>query len=90
MLAACGSKDDDKTAAPKEDDKATGQEESGEPNAEQVLNLIESAAIPSVDSAIVEDAVGFNVLNNVNEGLYRLNLENVAEPAMAAEESGSE
>ncbi|MDN4607720.1 peptide ABC transporter substrate-binding protein [Sporosarcina highlanderae] len=90
ILAACGGKDktEDKNAAPnKENDKATEQEEAGEPDAEQVLNLIESAAIPSVDSAIVEDAVGFNVLNNVNEGLYRLNLENVAEPAMAAEEA---
>lgn len=92
VLAACGNKDkdEDKNAAPdKEDDNATEQqtEEAGEPDAEQVLNLIESAAIPSVDSAIVEDAVGFNVLNNVNEGLYRLNLENVAEPAIAAEEA---
>lgn len=90
VLAACGGKDktEDKNAAPdKENDKGTQQEEAGEPDAEQVLNLIESAAIPSVDSAIVEDAVGFNVLNNVNEGLYRLNLENVAEPAMAAEEA---
>ncbi|MDW0117249.1 peptide ABC transporter substrate-binding protein [Sporosarcina thermotolerans] len=89
VLAACGGKDksEDKNAAPnKENDKAT-QEEVSEPDAEQVLNLIEAAAIPSVDSAIVEDAVGFNVLNNVNEGLYRLNLENVAEPAIAAEEA---
>lgn len=91
VLAACGGKDktEEKDATPnKESDKGTEQkEEAGEPDAEQVLNLIESAAIPSVDSAIVEDAVGFNVLNNVNEGLYRLNLENVAEPAMAAEEA---
>ena len=89
VLAACGSKDKDETKLlrRKEDDKATEQkEEAGEPDAEQVLNLIESAAIPTVDSAIVEDAVGFNVLNNVNEGLYRLNQENVAEPAIAAGE----
>jgi oligopeptide transport system substrate-binding protein len=90
VLAACGAKDKtDKNASPnKENEKGTEQkEEAGEPDAEQVLNLIESAAIPSVDSVHVEDAVGFNVLNNVNEGLYRLNLENVAEPAMAAEEA---
>ncbi|MFD1203949.1 MULTISPECIES: peptide ABC transporter substrate-binding protein [Sporosarcina] len=93
FLAACGNKEKEEGTekpADKGDDQATEQskeEESGEPDAEQVLNLIESAAIPSVDSAIVEDAVGFNVLNNVNEGLYRLNLDNVAEPAMAAEEA---
>ncbi|MDN4607726.1 peptide ABC transporter substrate-binding protein [Sporosarcina highlanderae] len=85
VLAACGGKDTNNT---NRGNNATGQNEgNGEPDAEQVLNLIEGAAIPSVDSAIVEDQVGFNVLNNVNEGLYRLNLDNVAEPAMAAEEA---
>lgn len=83
VLTACGGKDE----APNKSGNATGQNGSGEPDAEQVLNLIEGAAIPSVDSAIVEDSVGFNVLNNVNEGLYRLNLDNVAEPAMAGEEA---
>ncbi|MEK4026383.1 peptide ABC transporter substrate-binding protein [Mammaliicoccus sciuri] len=92
FLAACGgSKEEDKPAADKdkEDDQATENpaEEDGEPDAEQVLYLEERNAIPSVDSAIVEDQVGFNVLNNVNEGLYRLNQENIAEPAMAAEEA---
>ncbi|WP_301108051.1 peptide ABC transporter substrate-binding protein [Sporosarcina sp.] len=90
FLAACGGdKNEDKPAADKEDDKATEKpaEEAGEPDAEQVLYLEEASAIPSVDSAIVEDQVGFNVLNNINEGLYRLNQENIAEPAMAAEEA---
>lgn len=99
FLAACGGdkKEEDKPAADKdkeEDNKTEEQaegthpkDEDGEPDAEQVLYLAESAAIPSVDSSIVEDQVGFNVLNNINEGLYRLNQENIAEPAMAAEEA---
>ncbi|WP_432355519.1 peptide ABC transporter substrate-binding protein [Sporosarcina sp. A2] len=92
FLAACGGTDDKKDDATKDDGKddnatETPAKEDGEPDAEQILNLAESAAIPSVDSAIVEDAVGFNVLNNVNEGLYRLNQENIAEPAMASEEA---
>lgn len=93
FLAACGGKKDDEKpdAADKDDDQATEQQHekdvAGEPDAEQVLYLAESAAIPSVDSSIVEDTVGFNVLNNINEGLYRLNQENIAEPAMAAEEA---
>lgn len=93
FLAACAGSDDKDNASKdddgKKDDTATEtpKKEDGEPDAEQILNLAESAAIPSVDSAIVEDAVGFNVLNNVNEGLYRLNEENIAEPAMAAEEA---
>lgn len=92
FLAACGGSDDKKEDASKDENKdgnatETPKKEDGEPDAEQILNLEETAAIPSVDSAIVEDAVGFNVLNNVNEGLYRLNQENIAEPAMAAEEA---
>ncbi|MDN7244406.1 peptide ABC transporter substrate-binding protein [Planococcus shenhongbingii] len=66
----------------------TETEESAEGNAEemdaeQVLNLSEGAEIPTMDSALAEDSVAFTILNNVNEGLYRLNQENMAEPAMA-------
>ena len=77
FLAACGgSKDEDKPAADGDDkdkdaateeteDKQHAKDEEGEPDAEQVLYLAESAAIPSVDSSIVEDAVGFNVLKSI-------------------------
>ncbi|GKV68210.1 peptide ABC transporter substrate-binding protein [Sporosarcina sp. NCCP-2716] len=93
FLAACGGSDKKEEGSKDDGNKDEGsatetpKKEDGEPDAEQILNLDELAAIPSVDSAIVEDAVGFNVLNNVNEGLYRLNAENIAEPAMAAEEA---
>ncbi|HSJ37862.1 MAG TPA: peptide ABC transporter substrate-binding protein [Planococcus sp. (in: firmicutes)] len=93
FLAACGGGDDttDETETPEETETETpaegeeGSEEaaSGEPDAEQVLNLVEGAEIPSMDSAVAEDAVAFNILNNVNEGLFRLNQENLAEPALA-------
>lgn len=53
---------------------------------EQVLNLVEGAEIPSMDSVLADDAVSFNVLNNVGEGLFRLNQENIAIPAMAEDE----
>ena len=36
-----------------------------------------------MDSALVTDAVGFDLLNNVNEGLYRLSQENIAVPALS-------
>ena len=42
-----------------------------------------AAEIPTMDSSLVTDAVGFNLLNNVKEGLYRLNQENIAVPAIA-------
>lgn len=93
ILAACGSKNEEKPEDDGKDNDDQAQQQQhpkdvdGEPDETQVLRLAESAAIPSVDSSIVEDQVGFNVLNNINEGLYRLNQENLAEPAMASEEA---
>lgn len=58
-----------------------GEEESGgateggdgeDTAVEQVLNVTESAEIPTMDSVMASDAVGFNVMNQVFEGLYRL------------------
>lgn len=94
FLAACGGEDnadegtdtpaDTETETPAEGEgESEGTETAGEPDAEQVLNLVESADIPTMDSALAEDAVAFNIMNNVNEGLFRLNEENVAIPAIA-------
>ncbi len=77
FLAACGSEGKDAGSADK------GKTEEPAKDLPQVLNLIDTAEIPSVDSAIVEDQVGINVLNNVMEGLYRLDQDNVPSPAMA-------
>lgn len=52
----------------------------------QELNLIETAEIPTMDSVLNTDTVGSTVMNNVMEGLYRLNLKNEPELAMASEE----
>ena len=38
----------------------------------KVLQLLETGEIPSLNSGKVTDAVSFNVLNNVMEGLFRL------------------
>ncbi len=88
FLAACGGGSDEgtKDADKDKDEDGTPTEEpaaSGEPDAVQELNLMEGAEIPSMDSALAEDSVAFNILNNVNEGLFRLNEENVAIPALA-------
>ncbi len=85
FLAACG-KDEEKTEEKPADDTETPDTEVVDESTideEQVLNLIMSAEIPTLDSALVTDSVGFDLLNNVNEGLYRLNQENVAVPAIA-------
>ena len=84
FLAACGEeKEPAEPATPGDTDKDPVAEEPAAVEEDQVLNLIMSAEIPTMDSALVTDSVGFDLLNNVNEGLYRLNQENVAVPALA-------
>lgn len=70
FLAACGSNKAD----------SNGGKETKE------LNLVETAEIPTMDSVLNTDTVGSTVMNNVMEGLYRLNLDNKPELAMASEE----
>ena len=72
LLAACGGDKEESTTT-------TG-------NGEQVLNLIESAELPTMDSVLATDAVSFNVMNNVNEGLYRQGPDGELVLGMAAEE----
>ncbi|TCT26507.1 oligopeptide transport system substrate-binding protein [Melghiribacillus thermohalophilus] len=38
---------------------------------ESVINLTANADIPTLDSALAHDSIGFTVLNNIMEGLYR-------------------
>lgn len=83
FLAACGTGNDKDTS---KESGSGSKENSGSVDATQELNVMESAEIPTMDSVLVTDVVGSNVLNNVNEGLYRLNQENLPIPAMAAEE----
>ncbi|WP_456271348.1 peptide ABC transporter substrate-binding protein [Bacillus sp. AK031] len=53
---------------------------------EQVLNLLESSEIPSLDTTLGTDSVSFNVMNNVFEGLYRLGEDDEPVLGLAAEE----
>ena len=87
FLAACGGDDNkNEPAAPSDKGEDNGSEDVTEVDEEQILNLIATAEIPTMDSSLVTDSVGFDLLNNVAEGLYRLNQENVAVPAMAEAE----
>ncbi|MGF2615875.1 peptide ABC transporter substrate-binding protein [Rossellomorea vietnamensis] len=76
FLTACGggNNNDNDTA-----DTGSGKDE-------QVLNLLESSEIPSLDSTLGTDSVSFNVMNNVFEGLYRLGEGDEPVLGMAAEE----
>ncbi|MFJ5768840.1 peptide ABC transporter substrate-binding protein [Psychrobacillus sp. NPDC093180] len=88
FLAACGEGDNASTSSDsKGEEQAEGEKATGDKlDKDQVLNLVERAEIPSVDSVLADDAVSFNVLNNIGEGLFRLDQENVAVPAMAESE----
>lgn len=83
FLAACGEDETTDKDSGKKDEKDPVATEPEEVDEEQILNLVMGAEIPTMDSALTTDSVGFDLLNNVNEGLYRLNDENVAIPAIA-------
>ncbi len=49
-----------------------GTSEGGEASGEQVLNLLDTSQIPTMDSSLATDAVAFQYLGSTMEGLYRL------------------
>lgn len=49
----------------------------------QVLNLVSSSDIPSMNSALATDMVSFQMYENVMEGLYRLDKDTKPVPALA-------
>lgn len=70
FLAACGGKDTSK------------EKKSGE-KAVQEITALESSSIPSMDSVMAQDTVSFSTLNNVMEGLYRLDPDQNVVPGIA-------
>src|SRR5215208_109716 len=58
-----------------------GQQDGG--GAPNTLRFNLQAEIPDLDSTTTADAVSFSVLNNVMEGLYRLDEDHQPQPAMA-------
>lgn len=71
VLAACGGFSD-------------GDDENGESGDEKkVLNLSLDNDIPDLNQVLTTDAISFSILNNIMEGLYRLDENNEPEPAMA-------
>ncbi|WP_129729598.1 peptide ABC transporter substrate-binding protein [Ectobacillus funiculus] len=77
-LAACGGNNADK------------QETQGELAKKQVLNLLEASDIPSMDTVKATDQVSFIVMNNVMEGLYRLDKDQKPTPGVAESYTKSE
>ncbi|WP_077211188.1 peptide ABC transporter substrate-binding protein [Bacillus dakarensis] len=77
FLAACGGGNEDA----EKDNNKTGEESGGLADTQEIT-VLESAEIPSMDSVMAQDTVGFSMLNNVNEGLYRLDPEQNPVPGL--------
>lgn len=68
ILGACGFADSSKTQKKKE---------------EKVVNLSLDNDIPDLNQVLTTDSISFSILNNIMEGLYRLDENNEPQPAMA-------
>lgn len=68
LLAACGGPNESKGKTTK---------------SQQTLNLIQTAEIPSMDTSLATDAISFEVMTNVMEGLYRLDNKDLPIDGMA-------
>ncbi|MFW7361597.1 peptide ABC transporter substrate-binding protein [Vagococcus fluvialis] len=78
LLAACSSNDNKKN----EDSANSGKKEA---KTEQVAKFGIPQEIASLDAARATDKVSFGALNQIYEGLYRMNSDNTPEPAGAQE-----
>ncbi|MGN7386190.1 peptide ABC transporter substrate-binding protein [Sporosarcina sp. SAFN-015] len=67
------------------DSKGNDGEKAGETNdkKEKVVNLSLANDIPDLNQVLTTDGISFSILNNVMEGLYRLDENNEPQPAMA-------
>ncbi|HHW39064.1 MAG TPA: peptide ABC transporter substrate-binding protein [Bacillales bacterium] len=75
LFSACGFKDNESTRT-----SSTGQ----------ILNLLEAAELPTMDSTQADDSASFSAMNQVFEGLFRLGPDNTPVPGVAKEVIKSE
>ncbi|MFE8701795.1 peptide ABC transporter substrate-binding protein [Cytobacillus sp. FJAT-54145] len=89
FLAGCNFSGNTSSEPEKKDDGEKGTEETETPK-ESVLNLSLDNDIPDLNQVKTTDAISFGILNNVMEGLYRLDENNEPTPAMAESVQESE
>ncbi|WP_270785634.1 oligopeptide ABC transporter substrate-binding protein Opp1A [Enterococcus faecalis] len=77
-LAACGDGGTSDSSSVSGGGKASG---------EQVLRVTEQQEMPTADLSLATDRISFIALNNVYEGIYRLDKDNKVQPAGAAEKA---
>ena len=81
FLAACsGGEKETGKETPKDDEDNKTEVPSDVP---QEMSMLQTSEIPTMDSSINTDAVGFSMLANVNEGLYIQDAENNLIPGVA-------
>ncbi|WP_394218598.1 peptide ABC transporter substrate-binding protein [Halobacillus trueperi] len=96
FLAACsGGSDDTSNSTDDADSEETTEtedtsSEEGEASGEQVLNITDSAEIPTMDASLATDAVAFQWLGSTTDGLYRLGENAQPEPGIATDHEVSE
>lgn len=83
FLAACSTGDEDTGSS-------NGSGSEGSADEAQVLNLLDGSDIPTLNPTLATDSVSFNVLNNVNEGLYRMDENDEPTPGIAESHEVSE
>lgn len=64
---------------------ASAATDSGTAAANQEFNVVISQEMPTADLSVATDTISFSALNNVYEGLYRLDADNIPQPAGASE-----
>ncbi|MFD2044711.1 peptide ABC transporter substrate-binding protein [Ornithinibacillus salinisoli] len=75
LLSACNFSGDEGASSEQNSEEGGGEE--------KVLRLSLENDIPDLNQVETTDGISFDILNNVMEGLYRLDAENNPEPAMA-------
>ncbi|WP_321388346.1 peptide ABC transporter substrate-binding protein [uncultured Enterococcus sp.] len=79
-LAACGS-----TGGSSDSTDTSGGSGSNNASGEQLFRVVVQQEMPSADLSLATDTISFSALNNVYEGLYRLDENSKPQPAGAAE-----
>ncbi|MBT2694273.1 peptide ABC transporter substrate-binding protein [Bacillus sp. ISL-55] len=80
ILSACSGGDKDTGKDEPGDEGTTGEETANVP---QELRMLDSSAIPTMDTVLAEGSTSFTYINNVGEGLYRLDQNHKPVPALA-------
>ncbi|KHE68145.1 peptide ABC transporter substrate-binding protein [Halobacillus sp. BBL2006] len=89
FLAACsGGGDGSSSDGGNDSGGDSGDQAAGD--SEQVLNIMDTAEIPTMDPSLATDAVAFQWLGSTMDGLYRLGKDAKAEPGIAKDHKVSE